>query len=251
MGIKITDHAYGLWVDSTQKLPFSDMPLAARKDITIHYLTNKLFQTLTENKWYTGIANFFSKIIKAHLLKHVRTALSAYKFDLITSSKKLTAEHLWLFEAKELPYTDTLREIFAKNLLHKKIKSIEAKSNRWEMKVEKYQGNPRYLFANTSLSLLGDRFPKLKKWIGIAKPLKAATISRTANKLFENDSQAFQQGVFNVVAKKDFSLNRSLQSLVTEAVFEISKEKVKSAWRTAMNSCWSYYNGAKKRLLNP
>ncbi len=248
--IKVIDNAYNLWKASTQNNLDTNTPDELIQLTKIHEITNILFNTLISKKWYCRIP-LFSRISKQLVLRNVKRALAAHKFDLLTAPT-LNTKELWIFSDREKLLASNLRPIFQKHLTHKAgVKSIKDKAKRWNTKVKKYHNNPRYLLASSTLTAIAERYPRIKMPINqFVKPMNPSTIKEYTDWILEDQDPAVEQGLIKLLGKADFDSKAPFNTILRAAIYEIGTEKVKNVVRETFQACAYYLNAAKDKASN-
>ena len=244
----VLENAYILWKASTQNNLASTAPDELKQLTKIHEITNTLFNTLISKKWYCRFS-LFSRISKQLVLRDVKRALSALKFDLVTAST-LNTNELWIFRDREKPLASDLRLIFKKHLIHRSgVESIRDKAKRWNSKAKKYRNNPRYLLASSTLTVIADRYPKIRIPINqFVKPMKPSTIKEYADWMLEGQDPAVEQGLTKLLGRTDFDSKAPFNTILKAAIYEIGSQKVKNVARETFEACAYYLNAAKDKV---
>lgn len=244
----VLENAYHLWKASTQNNLTSNAPDELKLITKIHEITNTLFNTLISKKWYCRIP-LFSRISKQLVLRDVKKALAAHKFDLVTAPT-VNPNELWLFRDREKLLASDLRSIFRKHLLHKTgVESIRDKARRWNTKIKKYKNNPRYLLASSTLTVVADRYPGIRTPINrFVKPMKPSTIKEYADWMLEGQDPAVEQGLTKLLGRADFDSKAPFNTILKAAIYEIGSQKVKNVAHETLQSCAYYLKAAKDKV---
>jgi hypothetical protein len=246
----VLENAYRLWKATAQKNFPKDTPDDIKRITTIHEIANKLFNALKGKKWFNKIS-LFSRFSKRLILRDVKRALSAHKFDLITTSKQAPAE-LWLFLEREKNLIQDLRPLFKKHLLHRTgVISIKAKASRWKKKVTKYHDSPRFLLASLGLATATERYPKLRPLVNrIIKPLNPKIIKDYTEWSLQGQDPAVEKGLTTLLSREDFNPQAPFNSILKSAVYEIGMQKMRNVAHDTFQTCTYYLNAAKDRVCS-
>lgn len=244
------ENAYNLWKAGAHEELSDTVPDPIKRITAIHSITNKLFLSMKQNKWYSGILAFFKRLTKASVLRDVKRALAAYKFDLVTSSKESLKE-AWLFSDHEKAFIKELRPLFRKTLLHKAVTTVSGKAKRWNMKTKKYKENPHFLLASAGLTAVADSLPYTKSLINrVIKPFGPQQIQGTVNWMLVDLDPAVKQGLNNLLGREDFTFNVPFKTVLKQAAYEIGREKIKRVKAYTFETCAYYYQAAKTKAYN-